>query len=140
MTGLPVLASNWSGQLDFLPTDLSILVGGEMVTIPKSQVWKDIIIPESKWFNINENDSSKYLNYMFENYKECKDRAEKLMKVNRNKYTLKLMIDKFDKILDKYLAGIPQQVGLQLPKLKKVSDSKPGSIKLPKLKKLTETV
>ena len=54
MVGLPVIASAWSGQMDFLSSEDSILLGGEMVQVPKSQVWKDIIIPESQWFNVNE--------------------------------------------------------------------------------------
>ena len=140
MTGLPVLATNWSGQIDFLSSELSILVGGDLVDVPKSQHWNNIIIPESKWININENEASKYLSYMFENYNVCKEKANELMKINRNKFTLKLMIDKLDEIMEKHLKGVPQQVGLQLPKLKKVDKSKPTSIKLPKLKKLTETV
>ena len=32
---------------------------------------------------------------------------------------------------------VPQQVGLNLPKLKKVGSSEPPKIKLPKLKKVT---
>ena len=51
--------------------------------------------------------------------------------------------DEYFEIMEKYLKGLPQQVGLQLPKLKKVSespsDSKPSTpptIKLPKLKKV----
>ena len=43
MVGLPVIASAWSGQLDFLTEDDSILLGGEMIPVPKSQVWKDIL-------------------------------------------------------------------------------------------------
>ena len=38
------------------------------------------------------------------------------------------------KILDKYVSDFPQQVSLQLPKLKKVG--KPKKIELPKLKKV----
>ena len=45
------------------------------------------------------------------------------------------MTEKLDEIMEKYIKDAPQQVGLQLPKLKKVDDNK---LKLPKLKKLTE--
>jgi hypothetical protein len=50
------------------------------------------------------------------------------------------MTKELDNIMDKHLKDIPQQVGLQLPKLKKVGDNKSEQpkIKLPKLKKVTE--
>jgi hypothetical protein len=37
-----------------------------------------------------------------------------------------------------YIDKVPQQVGLNLPKLKKVGGSQPPKIKLPKLKKTSE--
>ena len=44
------------------------------------------------------------------------------------------MTNKFGEILDKYVPEFPKEVQLQLPKLKKVGDSK--GLKLPKLKKV----
>ena len=46
------------------------------------------------------------------------------------------MTEKLDEIMEKHLKDVPQQVGLQLPKLKKVGKSEPPKIKLPKLKKV----
>ena len=137
MVGLPVIASAWSGQMDFLSSEDSILLGGEMVQVPKSQVWKDIIIPESKWFNVNETQAYKAMNYCFQNYDEVKEKALNLMKINREKFTLDKMTEKLDKIITSTISKVPTQVGLNLPKLKKVGDSKPPKMKLPKLKKVT---
>ena len=58
---------------------------------------------------------------------------------NREKFTLNKMTKKLDEIIEKYLKDVPQQVGLNLPKLKKVDKENP-KVKLPKLKKLTENV
>jgi glycosyltransferase involved in cell wall biosynthesis len=140
MTGLPVIATNWSGQVDFLSTDESILLGGQLKQVPKSQHWKDIIIPESQWFNVNESQVYKALNFSLENKDTIKLKGENLMKTNRNKFTFNEMTKELDNIMDKHLKDIPQQVGLQLPKLKKVGDNKSEQpkIKLPKLKKVTE--
>ena len=140
MTGLPVIATNWSGHLDFLDTENSILLGGELIKIPKSVVWKDIIIPESQWFNVNETQAYRSFNYSFDNLEEIKLKGKNLMKINREKFTLNKMTEKLDDIMEKYMKDIPQTVGLQLPKLKKVNESKsePPKIKLPKLKKVTE--
>jgi len=137
MVGLPVITSAWSGQMDFLSETDSILLGGELVQVPKSQHWKDIIIPESQWFNVNETQAYKAMNYCFTNYDEVKEKALNLMKVNRDKFTLDKMTEKLDEIVTPYIDKVPQQVGLKLPKLKKVSGSEPPKLKLPKLKKVT---
>jgi len=138
MVGLPVIASSWSGQMDFLSQTDSMLLGGEMVQVPKSQVWKDIIIPESQWFNVNETQTYKAMNYCFQNYDEVKEKAMNLMKINRDKFTLDKMTEKLDKIVTPLIDKIPTQVGIQLPKLKKVGDTNKSKIKLPKLKKTSE--
>ena len=140
MVGLPVITSAWSGQLDFLSQTDSMLLGGEMVDVPKSQVWKDIIIPESKWFNVNETQTYKAMNYCFTNYDDVKSKALNLMKTNRDKFTLDKMTEKLDKIITPYVDKVPQQVGLNLPKLKKVGSTESPKITLPKLKKLKSGV
>ena len=138
MTGLPVIASAWSGHVDFLSQNDSMLLGGELVQVPQSMVWKDIIIPESQWFNVNEQQAYKAMNYCFTNYDEVKEKALNLMKINRDKFTLNKMTEKLDKIITPFMDKVPQQVGLNLPKLKKVGSSEPPKIKLPKLKKLSK--
>ncbi len=138
MTGLPVIASAWSGQLDFLSQTDSLLLGGELKKVPKSQHWKDIIMPESQWFNVNETQTYKGMNYCFEKYDEVKAKGLNLMKINREKFTLNKMTEKLDKIVSPFIEKIPSQVQLNLPKLKKVgTSSEPSTVKLPKLKKVT---
>ena len=46
------------------------------------------------------------------------------------------MNDAFIKIIENGKKNIPQQVGLQLPKLKKVGNTEGPKLKLPKLKKV----
>ena len=137
MVGLPVIASGWSGQVDFLSETDSILLGGQMVKVPNSQHWKHIIIPDSQWFNVNEQQAYKAMNYCFEKYDDLKNRALNLMKINRDKFTLDKMTEKLDEIVSPFIDKIPTQVGINLPKLKKVGGSEAPKIKLPKLKKVT---
>ena len=138
MTGLPVIASAWSGHVDFLSQSDSLLLGGVLEKVPDSQHWENIIIPEAQWFNVNEQQTYKALNYVFENIDDVTSRAKNLMKTNRDKFTLSKMVEKLDKIVTPHLEKLPQQVGLNLPKLKKVPEAPAGpKIKLPKLKKVT---
>ena len=123
MVGLPVIAPNWSGQCDFLNTEMSMLIGGELNKVPNSAVWKDIIIPESQWFYIDENQAYKTLNYAFKNIDELQTRANKLMEINRDKFTLNKMTEKLDEIVEEHTKDLPSQVSIKLPKLKKVVEA-----------------
>tara|TARA_Y100001938_G_scaffold141966_1_gene212511 strand:+ start:254 stop:1609 length:1356 start_codon:yes stop_codon:yes gene_type:complete len=138
-TGLPIITSNWSGQVDFLDTNKSYLIGGSMQKVPKSVVWKDIIQPDSEWFVADEQQTAQALNYVYTNYNKVKKNASDLMKINRDKFNFEKMTEKLDTILEKYISKSPQQVELKLPKLKKVENSEKEvpKIKLPKLKKVT---
>jgi glycosyltransferase involved in cell wall biosynthesis len=140
MTGLPVIASNWSGHIDFLSSEKSMLLGGEMQKIPKSVVWKDILIPESQWFVVDEIQCRNALIFAFENVYEIKNKAKGLMYDNRETFTHKKMSELLNKILDKHVESLPSQVQLKLPKLKKVDavENELPKIKLPKLKKITK--
>ena len=123
--------------MDFLSETDSISIGGSLGEVPKSAQWKDIIIPESQWFNINEQQAYKAMNHCFENYDDVKTKGLNLMKINRDKFTLDKMTEKLDEIVTPHLEKIPSQVKLNLPKLKKINKSEPPKLKLPKLKKVT---
>jgi len=141
MVGLPVIASGWSGHVDFLDTNNSILLGGELKQVPKSVAWKDIIIEQSQWFNVDELVVNKALNYVFANPIEVKNKAKVLMNTNRKKFTHKKMTELFKTFMDEIDEKTPSQVKLNLPKLNKVESSNknnnPGKLKLPKLNKMT---
>jgi len=139
-TGLPVIVSAWSGHLDFLSKKDSMLIGGELKKVPKSQVWKDIIIEDSQWFNVNEQQAYKSLNHAFKNIDDVKEKAKNLMKVNRDKFTLNKMVERLDKIVTEKISHMSTQVGIKLPKLKKVGKSVSPKLNLPKLKKVTSEV
>ena len=135
----PVIASNWSGHLDFLNNKLAILLEGALVDVPKSGLSKDYRVDGAKWFTVNYQYASRILIDIFKNYRKYTLNAKKLAIGNRGKYSLNSMTKKFDRILVKYLPKFeeaPQQVDLKLPKLKKVGDTAPKTIQLPKLKKV----
>ena len=134
VVGLPIICSNWSGQIDFLNPELCLLVDGKLEAVPKAATWKDIIVPESKWFVIDEHLATSALTYVFDNLNEAKEKAKKLMRINREKYSLKRMGEDLLKIIEN---NTPSKAKLKLPKLKKISGQEtPPKIKLPKLKKI----
>ena len=140
---LPVIASKWSGHLDFLTDAESMLIDGFLKPVPKSALWKPIIVEPSQWFDVNEADVVRKIRTFHKKRKLIQKKAKRLGKKNRREFSLKAMGIEFNKIMDELIKGIPQQVGLKLPKLKKVGTDndkvagQPPKLKLPKLKKAT---
>ena len=130
---LPVIAPNWSGHLDFLNSSESLLVQGKLKEVPKAVVWKPIILEQSKWYNVDEQDVKRKITLFYNNHVKIKNKAVILGKKNRKKFSLKSMANQFNSVIDGVLKEIPQQVSLKLPKLKKIGGG--SKLKLPKLKK-----
>jgi hypothetical protein len=123
----PVIAPNWSGQIDFLDKDMSVLLAGEIKQIHHSAVVKDMLLPESGWFTVDYEKASAVLTDVYKNYKKYIDGAKKQAYRSRTEFSLDKMAEKLNSIID---TKIPKQVALKLPQLKK--------IELPKLKKVDD--
>ena len=136
---LPVIAPKWSGHMDFLTDAESMLIDGFLKPVPKSAIWKPIIVEPSKWFDVNEADVVRKIRTFHKKRKLIQKKATRLGRKNRREFSLTAMAIEFNKIIDQALQSVPQPVSLKLPKLKKVGgeSSKPAIIKLPKLKKVT---
>ena len=134
-----VVAPNWSGQVDFLKDNLSVLLPGKITKVHPSVVWDKVILADSGWFTINYPYASKVLKDIHKNPYNYSVRARKQGMLSSSKFSLKGMDKIFDDILVKYLPKFETPVELKLPKLKKLGDKNtPPAIKLPKLKKLGE--
>lgn len=123
----PVIAPNWSGQIDFLDKDMSILLAGEVKQIHPSATVKDMLLPESGWFTVDYEKASAVLTDVYKNYKKYLDGAKKQAYRSRTEFSLDKMAEKLNLIID---TKIPKQVALKLPQLRK--------IELPKLKKVDD--
>ena len=137
--GLPVMASKWSGQMDFLNDKESLMINGHLGEIPDSQVWEPIVVKPGQWYNVNEADVIRKFRMFHKNFRIINKKGKRLGRTNHRKFSLTNMAKKFNSTLDEILKSIPNPVALNLPKLKKVKDDKSKSqttIKLPKLKKV----
>jgi len=137
MTEKPIIATNWSGHIDFLNKQHSILLPGVLTNVHQSSLPKEMLVESAQWFTANYQQATRYMNDVFRNYKKYLLPAKKQTMINKSKFSLEAMTQKFKTILDNYLPEFeepPQSVSLNLPKLKKVG--KPNKMKLPKLKKV----
>ncbi len=126
VSGKPVIASGWSGHMDFLNPEDAVLVGGELKQIHPTAVWDSILIKESSWFAADIQQSANAMAAVFMNYEEFRKRAHKLGKENFKKFSYQSIQKRTWELLDKYVPEFPKYVPLSMPKLKKVE--------LPKLK------
>ena len=120
----PVVAPNWSGHIDFLHKDMSVLLSGKLTQLHPSAVIQNMLLAESGWFTVDYKAASDKLRDIYKNYV---DGAKRQAYRSRTEFTLEKMGDKLIELIDD---KIPKPVQLKLPQLKK--------IELPKINKINE--
>jgi glycosyltransferase involved in cell wall biosynthesis len=124
----PVIASGWSGHMDFLRQDEAVLVGGELKNVHPSSVWENVIMAESQWFAADPQQCVNAMGAVFMDYTTFKNKAYATADRNRKQFSYESIQKRTWELLDKYVPEFPKQIPLVLPKLKK--------IELPKLNKV----
>jgi glycosyltransferase involved in cell wall biosynthesis len=124
LTGKPVIASGWSGHLDFLKPDMSTLLNGALENIHPSAV-NNWLIPEAQWFKVDEASVGRHLKDCFRKYKQYSANSKKQKNYSKTQFSYEQMKNRIDNILDSYVPEFPRQVelnlpGMDLPKLQKV--------------------
>ena len=120
----PIIASGWSGHLDFLHPDYTNLIPGEIKQIHPSAVAQNMLIPESGWFSANMKTFSSIMESVHKDYVKYLDKAKRLSHHVKTTAAFDNMKDQ----LQKHLDTLPKATVLKLPQLKK--------IELPKLTKI----
>jgi hypothetical protein len=133
LSGKPVIAPNWSGQLDFLDPYYSVLLPGEVRNVHPSAV-NEWIIKESSWFNVNYSVASSYLLDVYNNYEKYLIKSRQLMEKNKREKSLDAMDLRMEEILNSNLPKFQETVSLNLPKLNNPNQN--VSLNLPRLNKI----
>ena len=118
LTSKPVIATNWSGHIDFLSADMSVLLQGQLKQIHPSAVVQDMLIPESSWFTVDYKLAADKLKDVYKNYKKYTDGAKRQAYRSRTEFSLDKMSEKLINILE---TKVPKQTILKLPQLKKIA-------------------
>lgn len=124
----PIIASGWSGHIDFLDNQFTKQIGGTLTNVHPSAAVDKMILQESQWFRPDEGLTGKALKDVFEDYKIYKELAKRQGYRSRTEFSYDKMRETLDTFLTQYIPEFPKQVQLKLPQLKK--------IELPKLKKI----
>ncbi len=119
VTGKPILVSNWSGHLDFLPKEHTVLLDGQLTNVDESAS-DQFIMKEAQWFSVNYSNAANKMHDVYKNYKTYLDQSKGLTDNIINKFSLEKMNEQFKDIMDKYAKGKPTIVPIRLPKLNKI--------------------
>ena len=124
LTGKPIIASGWSGHLDFLKPEFSTLIGGELENVHSSAV-NQWLVPEAQWFKPSESSIGKNLKECYKKYKQFILKAKQQKQFSKSNFSYGKMEELVDKKLKSSIPEFPSQFNFQLPELQ-----------LPKLKKI----
>jgi hypothetical protein len=126
LTGKPIMASYWSGHLDFLHTQAHTFISGELENVHPSAANK-WLIQDAKWFKPYAHEVGQGWKSLFKKYKQALKSSRKQPQHTKESFSFGAMKELVGVILDEYLPNFPKQVDLKLPSKK---------ISLPTLKKV----
>ena len=124
LTGKPIIASGWSGHIDFLHTEYNVLLPGVLEKVHPSAA-NNWLIEDSQWFQVNQKHGISALKEVYKSYKQYLKRSKKQKYYVKTNFSWEKMKELVENILDKNIPELPTQVELKLPKLQ-----------LPKLQKI----
>lgn len=105
--GKPVIASNWSGQTDFLTSRFSVLLEGQLQEVHKSAFNSDYMGEGSKWFQVDYNRAKQILKDVYKNYDKYIKKSKKGIEYY-SKFSKENMAKELSNILDNY--KVPDQM------------------------------
>jgi hypothetical protein len=114
----PIIASNWSGHLDFLNKEFASLVPGEIKPVHESVVQDRLILKESKWFQFDISFAQLLMKDYFNSYKGYQVKGKRLGHYCKTNFSFEKMQEKLEAIMDK---NAPKKVEIKLPNIKKIS-------------------
>jgi hypothetical protein len=124
-----IIASGWSGQMDFLDPQFSYLLSGDLHPLHQSSVVQNMLIPESSWFQPNDAQINKMWKEVYENYDKYEVPGKRQAHKAKTEFSYDAMKDKLASIIEeKFIKAVPLKLPtlkkIELPKLQKVSDAK----------------
>ena len=128
LTGKPIIASGWSGQIDFLQKEYTSLLNGELKTIHPSTIQENILIKDSKWFYPHSNHVNFLLFDVFQNYQKYKNNAKLQKEFSKENFSFEIMKNQIQDIFKNHMPNFPKKLEINLAGLEE--------IKMPKKEKV----
>jgi glycosyltransferase involved in cell wall biosynthesis len=117
----PIIASGWSGHVDFLNREFVTLIEGRLQPIHQSAVVENILIKESSWFEIDPVSASQKMVDVWTNYKKYEVGSKRQSHFVKSTFSFEKMVEKVSEYYNKYVKEVPKLVLPTLPKLTKIN-------------------
>lgn len=118
VTGKPIIVSEWSGHTDFLPTENTVYLSGELKNVDESAANK-FLLKDSKWFTVNYSVAAHKILDVYENYESHLKKSTGLKTNILQNFSIKKQTQILKSIFDKYVKTT-EFVELKLPELRKL--------------------
>mgnify|MGYP000034194975 FL=1 len=112
----PVIASKFSGHVDFLHEDYNIFVQGKVEQLHPSAA-NQFLLKEASWFKADPASVSKTLEEVYKNYNKQSELGKRQGHRSRTEFSLDKMTEKLATILEKNMPKMSRPITLTLPKL-----------------------
>ena len=129
LTGKPIIASGWSGQMDFLPPDNAVLLEGSLTQVDESAA-DQFCMKEAQWFTVNYSVAANKLYDVYNKYDTYISKSKGLKENTLQNFTLDKMHEVFTKLMEVNVKEQPKLVPFNMPKLNA------SKMQIPKLNKL----
>jgi hypothetical protein len=129
LTGKPIIASGWSGHMDFLPADNAVLLEGSLTNVHESAA-DQFCMKEAQWFSVNYSNAANKLYDVYKNYDIYLKQSEGLKQNTLSKFTLDKMHEVFSQIMETKVTSSPRLVPFNIPKVNT------NKMQIPKLNKI----
>jgi hypothetical protein len=129
LTGKPIIASGWSGQLDFLPPDNAVLLEGQLTQVDESAA-DQFCMKEAQWFTVNYSAAANKLYDVYNKYNTYISKSKGLRENTLQNFTLNKMHEVFTKLMETNVKEQPKLVPFNVPKLNT------SKMQIPKLNKV----
>jgi glycosyltransferase involved in cell wall biosynthesis len=113
----PIIASPFSGHVDFLNEEFNIFVSGKVEQLHPTAV-NQFLIKESSWFKADPKSIEDSLKAVYENYPKYVDNAKRQGHQSRTQFSFDKMVEKLSEILEKNVPKLSVPQMIKLPKLK----------------------
>jgi glycosyltransferase involved in cell wall biosynthesis len=102
-SGLPIIATNWSGHLQFLEKDCFYPVDYTLIDVAKSKIDNRIFVEGVKWAEPSKKDFMVKAREVYENYSKAKDKSKALKKNILHNYNATAICKKYDKLFEEII-------------------------------------
>lgn len=117
----PIIASGWSGHVDFLNREFVSLIEGRLQQIHSSAVVENILVKESSWFEADFVSASQKMVDVWTNYKKYEANAKRQTHYAKSNFSFEKMVETLKEYYNKNVRKTQKLVLPTLPKLNKIA-------------------